>query len=384
MRLSHSKKIILAFDSFKGSLSAREAVEAARLGVLDALPNANVIGLPMADGGEGTTAVLCHYMDAECHTCIAHDPLLRKIEACYAISADGKTAIMEMAATAGLELLTKSERNPMLTTTFGVGEMLLDAAQHGCRHILIGIGGSATNDGGIGMLAALGVRFLDKQGTELSPTGSNLGRIASIDWNGADRLNGIEIKVICDVSNPLFGPNGAAYVYAPQKGASVEDVRILDNGLRNFASFCIIDPNEAGCGAAGGLGFGLKLIGAKLHKGVDIVIEAAHFDQLVTNADLVLTGEGKIDRQTLSGKLPFGILHHAHAFGVPTIALAGLVEDEEVLLANGFHDIRSINDNQPFDLEQAMNPSFAAKNLKCAVTEVVKEMSEKHECSNHA
>lgn len=370
-------KVILAFDSFKGSLTAEEAVTAAKEGILEARPDAEVVALPLADGGEGTAAALACFMDAEWTTCVVHDPLMRKAEAAYAVCKDGKTAIMEMAAAAGLTLLSEEERSPMKTTTYGVGEMMADAIRRGCTHILIGIGGSATNDGGMGMLSALGVRFLDARGERLKPIGGNMTKIAAIDWPEMTDLSQITIDVVCDVQNPLYGIDGAAYVYAPQKGANSEEVELLDRGLRNLACLCrhhqqaeCVVEDSPGAGAAGGLGYTLLLLGAKLRRGVDVVLDAADIDRHLHGADLVMTGEGKIDRQTLNGKLPFGVMRRAKAANVPVIALAGLVEDETALLQSGFSAVLSINP-PGICCHDAMNATTARHNLRQTARKII-------------
>ena len=360
-------KVILAFDSFKESISARQAVEAAARGVRAVLPSAEIIGLPLADGGEGTSDALCGFMGASLHTCTVHDARMRPVEASYGVSSDGSTAVMDMASAAGLPLLEEHLRNPMLTTTFGVGEMMLDAVGRGCRKILLGIGGSATNDGGIGMLAALGVRFTDADGRELEPVGRSLQKIENVDWSGLKIKP--EIEVVCDVDNPLYGHNGAAYIYARQKGASEADVVFLDDGLRHFESKCSVSGETSGSGAAGGLGYGLLLLGAKLRRGVDVVLDYAMLDKHLQDADVLITGEGKTDRQTLCGKLPWGLLQHAKRAGVPVVVLAGMVEDRDELLAAGFADVRSINPplNTLQEMTEAMKTENAMRNLCHAV-----------------
>lgn len=357
-------KIILVFDSFKGSLTASEAVEAATIGIREVCPDAEIIALPLADGGEGTVNAFSQFHNVGWRKCIVHNPLFRKIEANYALIADRRMAVMEMSAAAGLTLISEEERNPMRTTTFGLGEMILDAISLGYKDILIGIGGSATCDCGIGMLSALGVRFLDRNNKTVSPVGSNLIEIEKIDWSGLVLPSDIKIEVACDVNNPLYGMNGAAYVYAPQKGATAEEVKLLDDGLRNFARLTIdrISTDIPGSGAAGGLGYALLLLGAKLHRGIDLLLDTVHFDQLLDNTDVVITGEGKIDKQTLNGKLPHGILLRTLPKKVPTIAIAGQVENKELLLQAGFADAVSIKpENQ--SLMKALEKETATQNL---------------------
>lgn len=356
-------KVILAFDSFKGSLSAEEAVEAASTAVRECCSSAEIIGIPLADGGEGTTDALRRFMDAGMVSTEVHDPLMRPIEARYALSRDGSTAIMEMAAAAGLILLSQAERDPMKTSTYGVGEMILDARGRGCRRIILGIGGSATNDGGLGMLAALGARICSDGGLIEKPCGADLTRVTSISL---DTVPEIDIEVICDVSNPLFGPDGAAHVFAAQKGADTSQIEILDEGLRNLAGVCGLDPEIPGSGAAGGLGYGLRLLGAVIRPGSETIIELSGLDSQLDGADLVITGEGSIDSQTLCGKLPSGVLRCASRHSVPTIAVAGKVKERDSLTAAGFKDVMQITP-EGMPLETAMQKDVALMNLRNAI-----------------
>nr|WP_262499260.1 glycerate kinase [Prevotella falsenii] len=287
---------------------------------------------------------------------------------------------MEMAAAAGLTLLQAKEQNPMKTTTFGVGEMLLHAVRAGVQHILIGIGGSATSDGGTGMLAALGAKFYINNCVIECPKGGDLIHLTSVDLSSLDAFHNVQIEVLCDVSNPLFGFNGAAYVYAPQKGASSEEVKLLDSGLRNLARLCKADPSIPGSGAAGGLGYAFCLLGAQLRKGVDVVLETAGLATHLHDADLVITGEGKIDSQTLNNKLPFGVMSMARTYNIPTIALAGCVANQDLLMSAGFHNVVGINPSDS-PLSEAMKPEIAAHRLRKTAKEVVKEMllNDKHQ-----
>ena len=371
-------KIIAAFDSFKGSLTAEEAVKAVGEGIQDVRPDAEVVCLPLADGGEGTTRALMRYGRWTVAECAAHDPLMRPVKTTYAVSDDRKTAIIETAEAAGLTLLSPEERHPTLTTTYGVGEMISDAAKHGCRRIIVGLGGSATCDAGMGMLAALGVRFLDARQRPLEPVGASLASICSIDWSGQEVLCDAEIIAACDVDNPLFGPDGAAFVFAPQKGATPDEVALLDDGLRHFAAVQDRLTNEAteakSLGAAGGLAFGLALIGATMRSGAELMLDAASIDLHLAQADLTLTGEGSIDRQTLCGKLPFAVMSRAKAHGVPTIALAGRVADHHLLVNAGFADVLSINPPK-ISLEEAMRKETAVANLKRAASALLKQKS---------
>ena len=341
-------KIILAFDSFKECLTAMEACEAAREGVLEVHPDADVIMLPLSDGGEGLSACLATALNLRQRTITTHDALMRQLTAQYALTPDGTTAVMEMAATCGLALIPPTERDVMRATTYGVGEMMLDAVRQGVRRIFVGIGGSATCDGGSGMIDAL------------KP------HLAAFD--------GIEIIVACDVTNPLYGPEGAAFVFAPQKGATPDQVVLLDQRLRDFARECEAGgaspalAHHPGAGAAGGLGYGLMaLLGARLTSGIESVLDLLRFDSHLQDATLVITGEGKSDRQTLHGKVPMGVLRRANAQGVPTMLLSGAIEDAAALTAAGFHKVRSINGHDSRPLSELLRPEVAMSNLRSTV-----------------
>ena len=364
---SSMKKIIVASDSFKGSLSSAEVAAAVADGVRDVCPECKVVCLEAGDGGEGTSGALMKALGGSAVRCKAHDPLMRPIFAEYGISVDGRTAIIDMAAASGLTLLRTEERNPLLTTTFGTGEMIAEAHRKGCRRVIVGLGGSATNDGGTGMLAALGIRFLDARGEALPCTGESLEKIVSADSSEAPPgLADIEFIAACDVENPLCGPNGAAYVYAPQKGADAAATEALDRGLRNFGvvteRFCgrsVIGIR--GAGAAGGMGAGmLAYLNARLIPGAELLLDALDFDGLVADADLVITGEGRMDEQTLMGKLPRRVLRRAAAYGIPVIALAGSVSVSD---NPGFAAIAAVSpENCPPEI--AMKPEVAFRNLR--------------------
>lgn len=339
-------KIICSFDSFKGCMTAREACHAAASGLRERYPDAEIVCLPMSDGGEGMVDCIAEAVGATMVSAEVHDPLMQMIEARYAISADGTTAYMEMAAASGLTLVPKERRNPMLTTTYGVGDMILDAVRRGCRKIVMGIGGSATCDGGRGMIECL------EQHLPLQA----------------------EIVVASDVSNPLYGENGAACVFAPQKGATPEQVRILDQQLRSFARETeakgIALPHLAqhpGAGAAGGLGYGLMAyLGATLQSGIDLLLDTISFDEQIKGADLILTGEGKSDRQTLMGKVPEGILRRAKKQSVPVHLLSGAIERATELRQAGFASVHSINENDVRPLDVLMQKDVAMENMKQA------------------
>ena len=326
-------KIVIAPDSFKESLTASEVCDAIETGFTTVFKEADLIKIPMADGGEGTAAALKETLSGEWQRIIAHDPLMRAIEASYVLLPN-QTAIIEMASCAGLHLLTQSERDPGITTTYGVGEMLVDAIDKGAKHIILGIGGSATNDAGTGMLKALGYRFLDAQHHELAQGGKALAALAFIDSRAvSDKIADISITVACDVTNPLCGKLGASHVYAPQKGATLDDIVILDNALNHFANIASRqnfpdNRNEAGAGAAGGLGFALMtFLSATLTGGFQLVSEFSNLEQMIQQADLVITGEGKMDFQTSMGKVASGVLSLAKAVNVPVIAICGVVDD---------------------------------------------------------
>ncbi len=326
-------KIVIAPDSFKEGLTASEVCDAIETGFTTVFKEANIIKMPMADGGEGTAAALKETLSGKWQRIIAHDPLMRPIEASYVLLPN-QTAIIEMASCAGLHLLTQSERDPGITTTYGVGEMLVDAIDKGAKHIILGIGGSATNDAGTGMLKALGYRFLDAQHHELAQGGKALAALAFIDNRAVnDKIADISITVACDVTNPLCGQLGASHVYAPQKGATLDDIVILDNALSHFANIASRqnfpdNRHEAGAGAAGGLGFALMtFLSATLTGGFQLVSEFSNLEQMIQQADLVITGEGKMDFQTSMGKVASGVLSLAKAVNVPVIAICGVVDD---------------------------------------------------------
>ena len=370
-------KIVIACDSFKGSLTSVEASAAIREGILAACPQAQVVEIPVADGGEGTMEVLSRLIGAKPCSCAAHDALGREITAEYAMGEfDGApTAIIDMATASGLTLLKKEERNPAVASTFGTGEMILDAWQRGCRNFIVGIGGSATNDAGKGMLEALGVRFLDRKGEPLASGGESLNDFAALDMSDARKdVLSASFTIICDVTNPLYGPNGAAYVFAPQKGADAAMVERLDKGLRRFALVVEVLTGKSisslpGAGAAGGLGAAFAaFFRATLKRGIDTVLDIARFDEAVEGASLVITGEGKSDSQTLFGKVPMGVLRRAA--GVPTVIISGSVEDVAELQKAGFAGVYA-SKPAAMPLEQAMLPEVAKNNLRSTASQVI-------------
>lgn len=320
-------KILLAPDKFKGSLTASEVCAAMTDGILLARPEATVIAVPMADGGEGTAGVLAQATGGNWVTVTVQDPLGRRVEAGYGISGDGTTAFIEMAQASGLRLLKPTEYDPFRASTFGTGELISHAMGQGIGRIVLGIGGSATNDAGTGMAAALGWRFLDKAGQTLQPCGGNLGQIETMiapdtAWHGT-------VDVACDVTNPLVGPQGATYIYGPQKGAKPTDLTVLDTGMQHWAEvvraqFGVDLLRMPGAGAAGGLGAGAVLfLSGKLTEGIHLVMQHTQLAEKMAGADLILTGEGRIDDQTLQGKLIAGITHMARKEAIPVVALCG-------------------------------------------------------------
>ncbi len=332
--------IIIAPDSFKGSLSATEATEAIRQGIRAVLPEAETVGLPLADGGEGTVEALVNATHGRFLTTTVTGPLGEPVEARWGILGDDVTAVVEMAAASGLTLVPTEERNPLITTTYGTGELIRAALEAGCTKLLIGIGGSATNDGGAGMAQALGAELLDADGQPIGRGGAALANLEKIRTDGMEgRLGKLKVRVASDVNNPLCGPHGAAAIYGPQKGATPEMVELLDKSLAHYAQIIERDLNLevlhfAGAGAAGGLGAGLlAFLKAELHRGVSLVLETLGFEEYLQAADLVITGEGKIDSQIQFGKTLAGVGGYARRHGVPVVAVAGVVETTPEQLA---------------------------------------------------
>ena len=365
-------KIIVASDSFKGSLSSLGVAEAAAKAIHEIEPQCEVAKVDVADGGEGTMDALRRTLGGEKISIEVADPLGRPIQASYVILEDGVTAVLEMAVASGLPLLAPAERNPLRTSTFGTGQLIADALKKGCRKFLVGIGGSATNDAGMGMLQALGVRFYDAAGAELQGRGESLEKVANIDMSGlCNGLKESEFIVACDVEAPLYGPTGAAYVFAPQKGADPAMVERLDKGLKHFSevAFNSLHTTEdyaksPGAGAAGGLGFGfIAFLNARLERGIEMVLDAIGFDQLIEGASLVITGEGRVDTQTLTGKTPYGVLKRAMKQGIPVVAIGGSVTlDQQAALDAGFAGVYAVTP-AGMPLEIAMQPSVAAENI---------------------
>lgn len=354
-------KIVIAPQGFKGNLTALEVARAIEAGVKRIVPDALTILKPMADGGEGTVQALVDATGGEIITTEVTGPLGEPVNAHWGILNDRVTAVIEMAAASGLPLVPPEKRNPLMTTTYGTGELILAALAKGCRKLIIGIGGSATNDGGAGMAQALGARFLDAKGKELAPGGAALADLEHIDVTNLDpRLVGFEVTLACDVNNPLCGPRGASAIYGPQKGATPELVEQLDAALAHYADVVRKDlgadvRNVAGAGAAGGLGMGLMVfLKARLIPGIDVVIEATNLVADLTGADLVFTAEGRIDCQSAMGKVLTGVALKAKEFGSPVIALAGEVADDcRVVYEQGIDAVLSIAPG-PISLDQSM------------------------------
>lgn len=373
-------KIIVASDSFKGSLSSLGVAEAAAKAIYEIEPQCEVVKVDVADGGEGTMDALRRTLGGEKVFIEVSDPLGRPIQASYVILEDGVTAVLEMAVASGLPLLDPSERNPLKTSTYGTGQIIADALSRGCRKFLVGIGGSATNDAGMGMLQALGVRFYDAAGAQLQGRGELLEKVANIDMCSlCDGLKDAEFIVACDVEAPLYGPTGAAYVFAPQKGADPAMVERLDNGLKHFSEVVFNSLGTAedyakspGAGAAGGLGFGfIAFLNARLERGIEMVLDAIGFDQLIEGASLVITGEGRVDTQTLSGKTPYGVLKRAMKQGIPVVAIGGSVTlDPKEALEAGFAGVYAVTP-AGMPLETAMQPSVAAENIYNTVRNIL-------------
>lgn len=343
-------KIVIAPDSFKESMSALEAATAIEAGFSKVIPDATYVKVPMADGGEGTVQSIIDATDGQIKRVTVTGPLYDPVEAFYGISGDKKLAVVEMASSSGLELVEMSQRNPLLTTTFGFGELIKDALDEGVEELLLGLGGSATNDGGAGMIVALGGQLLNDNGETITLTGQGLSELASIDLKDLHpRLKDVTINVACDVDNPLTGENGAAYIYGPQKGASTEQVKILDHNLKHLSE--IIEKDLAknveqtpGAGAAGGLGAGLMaFLDAKLQRGGDLLTSVLQLDSIIQDADLVITGEGNINHQTIYGKTPIAVAKVAKRYNKPVIAIVGS-------LTNGYESVYNEGTDAAFSI----------------------------------
>lgn len=370
-------KVVIAIDSLKGSLSSMEAGTAIKDGILAAKPDAEVIVKPLADGGEGTTDALIEGMNGERIDLTVTGPMHTPVDAYYGYLKDTNTAVMEMASAAGITLVPDSEKNPLLATSYGVGEMINDAIQRGCRNFIIGIGGSVTNDGGIGMLKALGVRFLDENGEDAVEGGQALAKVARIDVSGMNPLlKECHIQVACDVNNPLCGENGSTYVYGPQKGVTEDMKKTLDEAMAHFARVTSETlendyMNTPGAGAAGGLGYAfLAYTGAALTPGIELILDAVGLEEELSGADVVVTGEGRLDFQTAMGKAPVGVARLAKKYNAKVIAFAGSVTKEATACNKEgidafFPILRSV-----CTLAEAMDPVAARNNMTATVEQV--------------
>ena len=373
-------KAVIAIDSFKGSMTSLEAGQAVKDALLRAVPNAEAKVLPLADGGEGTVAAMCAGLGGEMIEAEVTGPLGERVTAKYCI-VNGSTAVIEMAEAAGLTLVPPEMRDPMFTTTYGVGELILHAIARGCRSFIVGIGGSATNDGGVGMLSALGFEFFDKNGEHIARGAYGLDSLVSISAEKAcPELKNCTFRVACDVDNPLCGARGCSAVYGPQKGATPESVLIMDEWLGRYAEiaksvFPNADPEYPGSGAAGGLGFAfMTFLSASLESGISIILSETGIEEHIKDTDIVVTGEGRIDFQTAMGKAPIGVAKLAKKHGKKVIAFAGCVTDDaEECNLHGidafFPIIRGIT-----TLDEALNKENAIKNLKATAYQVFRLM----------
>lgn len=370
------KKVVIAFDSFKGSLTSKEASEAAACGVKSSETDWHCELKPIADGGEGTMETVVDALGGEMIELRVSGPLNDRVSARYGIC--GETAVIEVAQACGLTLIPKHKRDPENTTTFGVGEMITDAMDKGCRKFKIGLGGTATNDAGIGMLRALGYRFYDSKGEETGLRAKDIGQIRMIDLSNVDgRLHECEFVIACDVKNPLYGPDGASFVFGAQKGADRNMQLRLEEALKSFAEIVrkisVEDYSTVpGAGAAGGLGFAfISLLNASLVSGIEMVLDTIGFKSSLDDCDLVITGEGKIDFQTAMGKAPSGVLKMARHSGIPVIAVGGSVDSAAIpdLLKAGFKAIFPIVPS-PVTMEEAMKKDVAENNLKQTIGQI--------------
>ena len=370
--------IVISIDSFKGSLSSMQAGNAIARGASNAIPNSNISICPLADGGEGTVDALSTALNAQYVKTMVSDPLRRKIETSYALTPDNKTAIIEMSSAAGITLLSPSERNPLFTTTYGVGELIISAIEKGARHIIVGIGGSGTNDAGIGMLSALGFKFLDKNGEEVEPYGAiSASRIAKILTDEVKKeVFDCTFSIACDVKNPLCGPNGCSAVYGPQKGADLSTISQMDKALNNFAIvtkkyFKNANPNSEGAGAAGGLGFAFQaFLNGKLVSGAQLITSECGLEQLIKNADIVVTGEGKIDFQSAMGKAPSIVASLAKKYNKKVIAFCGAIDKNSENVSCPNIDAIFPIPTGAHTLDEAMDINVATRNLQITAEQV--------------
>ncbi len=363
-------KIVISIDSLKGSLTSIEAANAIKKGILSVDNKSDVVIMPLADGGEGTVEALVQGMNGEEKVITVTGPINEKVNATYGILKETNTAIIEMAQASGLPLVPAELRNPLNTTTYGVGEIIKEAIEKGCRNFIVGIGGSATNDCGVGMLQALGFEFYDENDNLVELGGKVLNEIKRINTeNKLKELDECNFKIACDVNNPLYGENGAAYIYGPQKGATKEIVKELDKGLKNFAEVVKKDLGKdiahiEGAGAAGGLGFGfLGFLNSKLESGIKIILDEINLEEVVKDADLVITGEGRLDNQTAMGKAPIGVAKLAKKHGAKVIAIAGCTTPDAVKCNEEGIDAYFSIVNKAMTIDEAMKKENATQNM---------------------
>ncbi|MFJ8356701.1 glycerate kinase [Bacillus paramycoides] len=368
-------KVVIASDSYKESLKAMEVCEAIERGFAAVFPKAEYVKVPIGDGGEGTVESLVDATRGRIISLNVTGPLGESIQAFYGMSKDKKTAFIEMAAASGLQHVPIEKRNPLITTTKGTGELILHALDQGAKHIILGLGGSATNDGGAGMLSVLGVRFINGKGEVIEPSGGTLQFITTVDLSRIDsRLENIKIEAACDVDNPLVGPRGASFVFGRQKGANVEMMKELDENLKHYANilkqYVSFDVSEMpGAGAAGGMGAAVvAVLKGKLRKGIEIVLDYTNFDKRIEGADLIVTGEGRIDEQTAYGKAPVGVAGRAKGLHIPVIAIGGSVSPNYTTVYEKGIDAVFSTTASPMTLEEAYkvaeeNIEMTAKNI---------------------
>lgn len=371
-------KIVIAVDSFKGCLSSSSIANAVEEGIQNTLPGCEMIKVPIADGGEGTVDALVDATQGKIITIPVHNPLMQPIQASYGMTGDGQTAIIEMSAASGLDLIPLRPGNVMDTTTYGTGEMIADAIERGCRNFIIGVGGSATNDAGTGMMQALGVRFTDEMGNEVEKGGKSLSSIRHIDTqNQLSELQDCTFHIATDVTNPFYGPQGAACIFGPQKGGNEEQIKALDKGMKHLAELIFETTGKEighlpGAGAGGGMGGGcVAFLQANISPGIELIMDYLHFDEIIRGTGLVITGEGKMDRQTLFGKVPVGIARAAASQQIPVIAITGQLDitaDKELREA-GLSAIFPIHP-APISLEKAMQPDYAYRNIRRTIEQI--------------
>ncbi|MCC9690707.1 glycerate kinase, partial [Streptococcus agalactiae] len=370
-------KVVVAIDSLKGSLSSLEAGNAIKESINEVIPGADVEVHPLADGGEGTVEALTLGMGGTIETIPVKGPIGEKVHASYGIIPQRQLAIIEMAAAAGITLIATEERNPLHTTTYGVGEMIKDAISKGCRHFIIGIGGSATNDGGAGMLQALGYALLDKDNQEISLGAQGLADLKSISTDKViEELKECDFKIACDVTNPLCGAQGCSSIFGPQKGADEDMITKMDTWLSNYATLATsvsekADATIEGTGAAGGLGFAfLAFTNATLEPGIDIILSEINIEKAISVADLVVTGEGRLDGQTVMGKAPIGVAKLAKKYGKKVVAFSGSVTEDAILCNQHGIDAFFPIVRRLISLDEAMSKEVAYKNMKETATQV--------------